>query len=251
MIFQWICGGESGFPILFLCHLRIALHVQLFAIPWTQSGRLLCPWDFQGKNTEMGWISFSRWSSWPRDPSHVFFLAGRFFTIEPPGKPLLLLNSYYCYPKDTQREWGEASIINCVTQRVTGKVGCWVGLDTLGSSASAQIGLRGPSELLAVSAPGRVGLRIWEPEPHSFLHQVEMKIKSPSIPSATAHSTNMCPFENSPRKERSGGDYANITSSAGEPNFNKYTYSSLMCLTNQRRYLLYKSPSDNQVSEFI
>ena len=22
MIFRWICGGESGFPILFLCHLR-------------------------------------------------------------------------------------------------------------------------------------------------------------------------------------------------------------------------------------
>ena len=24
MFFQWICGGESGLPVLFLCHLRTA-----------------------------------------------------------------------------------------------------------------------------------------------------------------------------------------------------------------------------------
>ena len=27
MIFQWICGGESGLPVLFLCHLMtVSLH---------------------------------------------------------------------------------------------------------------------------------------------------------------------------------------------------------------------------------
>ena len=31
----------------------------------------LCPWDFPGKNTGMGTISFSRGSSWPRDQIHV------------------------------------------------------------------------------------------------------------------------------------------------------------------------------------
>ena len=34
-------------------------------------------------------ISFSRGSSRPRDTAHISCLAGRFFTTEPPGKPLL------------------------------------------------------------------------------------------------------------------------------------------------------------------
>ena len=33
MIFRWICGGESGLPILFVCHLRTAPHSGLFQIP--------------------------------------------------------------------------------------------------------------------------------------------------------------------------------------------------------------------------
>ena len=32
-------------------------------------------------------ISFSRGSSWPRDPTCISCTAGRFFTSEPPGKP--------------------------------------------------------------------------------------------------------------------------------------------------------------------
>ena len=37
----------------------------------------------------LGWlaISFSRGSSQPRGPTHIFCLAGRFFTTEPAGKP--------------------------------------------------------------------------------------------------------------------------------------------------------------------
>ena len=38
-------------------------------------------------------ISFSRVSSWPRDRTHVFCLAGVFFTTEPPGK---LHRDLYC-----------------------------------------------------------------------------------------------------------------------------------------------------------
>ena len=34
-------------------------------------------------------ISFSRGSSWPRNQTHVSFTAGRFFTTEPPHKPLI------------------------------------------------------------------------------------------------------------------------------------------------------------------
>ena len=40
-----------------------------------------------GKNTGVGYISFSRGSSWPRDWIQVSCLAGRFFTAEPHGKP--------------------------------------------------------------------------------------------------------------------------------------------------------------------
>ena len=43
--------------------------------------RLLCPWDFSGKNTGVLAISFSRGSSWPRDQTYVSCIAGRFFTV--------------------------------------------------------------------------------------------------------------------------------------------------------------------------
>ena len=34
-------------------------------------------------------ISFSRGSSQPRDQTHIFCIAGGFFTDEPPGKPII------------------------------------------------------------------------------------------------------------------------------------------------------------------
>ena len=43
--------------------------------------RLLCPWNFPGKNLEWVAISFSRGSSRPRDQTQVFCIADRFFTI--------------------------------------------------------------------------------------------------------------------------------------------------------------------------
>ena len=45
-----------------------------------QPTRLLCPWDFPGKNAGMVAISFSRGSSQPRDQIQVSCTAGRFFT---------------------------------------------------------------------------------------------------------------------------------------------------------------------------
>ena len=58
--------------------------------------RLLCAWDFLGKNTGTGCaISSFRGFSQPRDPTCISCLAGRFFTSEPPGKhPATLLNSF-------------------------------------------------------------------------------------------------------------------------------------------------------------
>ena len=41
--------------LLIILSSRMLSHVQLFVIPWTVwPTRLLCPWDFQGKNTGMG-----------------------------------------------------------------------------------------------------------------------------------------------------------------------------------------------------
>ena len=42
--------------------------------------RLLCPWDFSGKDNGVGCLSFSRGSSQPRDWTQVSCTAGRFFT---------------------------------------------------------------------------------------------------------------------------------------------------------------------------
>ena len=42
---------------------------------------------FPGRNTEWVAIFFSRGSTWPRNRTCVSCTAGRFFTVEPPGKP--------------------------------------------------------------------------------------------------------------------------------------------------------------------
>ena len=67
-----------------------------------QSTRLLCPWDFPGKDTEWVAISFSRRSSWPRDQTWVFHTASRLLPSKLPGKNLtyyftLKRNSEKCY----------------------------------------------------------------------------------------------------------------------------------------------------------
>ena len=43
----------NGFGVSYMCT-QLLSHVQLFATPWTLPARLLCPWDFPGKNTGMG-----------------------------------------------------------------------------------------------------------------------------------------------------------------------------------------------------
>ena len=57
--------------------------VRLLWPPGLQPARLLCPWDFPGKNTGVVAISFSRGSYRPRDWTHVSCIGGRFFTAEP------------------------------------------------------------------------------------------------------------------------------------------------------------------------
>ena len=60
------------FTFLVYCCCSIAkLHLTLLWSHGLQPVRLLCPWDFPGKNTGGGSISFSRGSSQSRDQTHV------------------------------------------------------------------------------------------------------------------------------------------------------------------------------------
>ena len=40
-------------------------------------------------------ISFSRGSFWPRNQTHICCIAGRFFTAEPPGKPMGSIRHFF------------------------------------------------------------------------------------------------------------------------------------------------------------
>ena len=61
-----------------------------------QLGRLFCPCDSLGKSTGVGCHAFLRRSSRPRNQTHVSCIAGRFFTAEPLGKPVLCIHIYIC-----------------------------------------------------------------------------------------------------------------------------------------------------------
>ena len=45
--------------------------VRLFVTPWTVAARLLCAWDFPGKNIGVGCHFLLQGSSWRRDWTHV------------------------------------------------------------------------------------------------------------------------------------------------------------------------------------
>ena len=68
----------------FVCALS---HVRL-----CNTARLLCPWDFPGKNTGAGCHFLLEWI-FPslRDQTCISCIGRRFFNTEPPGKPIPLL----------------------------------------------------------------------------------------------------------------------------------------------------------------
>ena len=73
------------------CVLSPFSRVQLFATPWTVTTRLLCPWDFPGKNTGVD-CHFLLQGIFPTQGWNQVFCGSRiawgFFTPEPLGKPL-------------------------------------------------------------------------------------------------------------------------------------------------------------------
>ena len=76
-VFQFCCSCCS---VVKLCLTLLRPH-------GVYPARLLCPWDFPGKNTGVGYQFLLQGSSQPRDGTRVSYLADRVFTIEPPGKP--------------------------------------------------------------------------------------------------------------------------------------------------------------------
>ena len=76
------------------CVLSHFSRVQLFVTLWTCSlpGSSV-PGILQAQTLEWVGISSCRESSWPRDQTWVFCIAGGFFTTEPPGKPILHIPS--------------------------------------------------------------------------------------------------------------------------------------------------------------
>ena len=68
---------------------------QLSVTLCTVADKLLCPWDFSGKNTGVGCYALLRGSFRPRDRTRVSCItcnAGRFFTAEPSGRPPCLIH---------------------------------------------------------------------------------------------------------------------------------------------------------------
>ena len=74
----------------YCCCLVTKLCLTLLWPQGLQPTRLLCPWDFPGKNIGMD-CHFLRQRILIQVLNHVSCIAGRFFTAEPPGKPIWIL----------------------------------------------------------------------------------------------------------------------------------------------------------------
>ena len=87
-------SGQSGYTHTCLCAHSVARLCPTFGDPMNCSppGSSIHG-IFQARILEWVSISFSRESSRPRDQTHISCLAGRSFTTEPPGKPLV---TYFC-----------------------------------------------------------------------------------------------------------------------------------------------------------
>ena len=64
-------------------------HVWLFATPWTIACQLALPWNFPGKDVQLG-CHFLLQGIFLTQESNPL-LVGRFFTTEPPGRQCILL----------------------------------------------------------------------------------------------------------------------------------------------------------------
>jgi len=94
------CAPENGCNGQFYACPRVPSHfshVQLFATHGPWPSRFLCPWDFPGKNTGVGWDALLQgvFLTQGLNPHLLCLLHCGFFTDEPLGKP----NFMYTLPQ--------------------------------------------------------------------------------------------------------------------------------------------------------
>ena len=79
------CGKQQGLN----CGCLVAKSCLTLCDPMECSpARLLCPWDFPGKNTRVGCHALLQGIFPTQGANQSPALAGEFFTAEPPGEPL-------------------------------------------------------------------------------------------------------------------------------------------------------------------
>ena len=96
MLCLYVCGFLCMWPLVYACGLsRFSLpdSVRSYGLQPT-TDRLYCPWIFQARILKGVAMPSSKGSFQPRDRTRVsciFCIAGRFFTTESPGEPLLCM----------------------------------------------------------------------------------------------------------------------------------------------------------------
>ena len=73
--------SENSAKKILCMHAQSITCVRLFAAPWAKPTRLLCPWDFPDKNTEVGYHFLLQGTFLTQDRNQVSpALAGEYFT---------------------------------------------------------------------------------------------------------------------------------------------------------------------------
>ena len=103
-------------------HVCVLICIRLFGTHGQSPARFLCAWNFQGKNTGVGCISYSRQSSWLKNQTLVPYVSciGRqilyhWATWKAPKKPLLPAQFNWHWGKWVIWRISAALIINCYT----------------------------------------------------------------------------------------------------------------------------------------
>ena len=107
-------------------HVQVLIRVQLFAALWPVAPKILYPWNFSGKNTEME-CHFLLQGIFPTqglNPGLLHFnisksaLAGGFFSAEPSGKQLITSLGYSKVLHLESGTWdvlaGDVNIQSCI-----------------------------------------------------------------------------------------------------------------------------------------
>ena len=102
----------------FILHILIWMHacsaaqscLGLFVNPWTVTTRLLCPWDFPGKNIGVGCHSLLQGIFQTQGSNLVSCIAGRFFTVSATREAPKCLNIRWKKKKNYLKYWNSLGV---------------------------------------------------------------------------------------------------------------------------------------------